>query len=1674
MEAKLKILMITQIPDYLERLKSKLNTAFPHTAIYLETVKTNWFAIATEVFPDVILLDLSIQEMGSVQFCHQIKSHPKLNDIPVIFITATDISLANRRKALEAGADCFLSTEADEIEVYTQIMAMAKIKAANTGRKTEKTLREKEGMSKSYLEEHYRILSERTSDFTFFCQKKDGAYTIEWIAGIVESATGYTPEQILEKRCWRFIVHPEDDAVFVESVISLKTGEESKSELRIIKPSGDINWLSVNTICIEVVEKDAQFIYGGCINITERKAIETTLQIKEWTLESAITAIVTYEMDGRLSYANPAFTEMWGYDDVSEVMGRNAVEFWQMGDLDREVQKTLQENGSWSGELIGIRKDGSIFNIQVSTSKVFDKTGKAVCMQASFADITELKKTEEQLKTSDRIFNHSLDMLCIAGFDGYFKVLNPSWSKTLGWSTEEMLARPWNDFVHPEDLSATNEIKSIIVDGQQIYQFENRYLCKNGDYKWLSWNSFPYEEDGVMFGVARDITLQRQKESEYKTLFNEMLDGFALHEMIYDNKGKAVDYRFLTINPAYEAMTGLKAKDIVGKTLLEVLPNSEQYWIDTYAKIVETGEPVHFENYASELKKYYDVKAYSPAPLKFVTIASDITERRIAEEALIESEAFTRVVMDNLPIGLAVNSVDPNVGFEYMNDKFPEIYGTNRRMLEKADSFWEAVYEDPAYREEIKTKVLAAIATGDPEKMHWEDVLIKQKGKKTRYVWAQNTPIPYKSLMISTVWDVTKRKNAEINLRKSEEKFRSIIDSIPLAIHLTTQVEQISEYLNPTMVKMFGYTLEEIPSAAQWWPLAFPDEEYRKFVSNEWNKRIARALETQTPSEPMEVVCTCKNGSKKNILWSYITVGGLNYALGLDITEQKQAEIELQESEIRFRALHNASFGGISIHDQGKILACNQGLSEMTGYSSEELIGMDGLNLISDKVVEIVINHIKSGYEKHYESICVKKDQSEFPIRIESRNIPYKGKMVRVTEFRDITDQKRYERALSESEERFRLLVKNSSDIILMFDAKGILQFISQAMQMITGYPPETFLGKSILDTVHPDDINSAKKAWKIANKNLDQTFSFQYRHKHKTKEWIYVEAIGQSFLDTPGMNAVVVSIRDISQRKHTEMIKQVQYNIARSILNAESLIDLLEIVRDELGLMFDTTNFFVAMYDAKRDMLINTINKDENDYFNEWPANRSLSGHVVKSGKSVLMCRNDIDRFSNKHNIELIGAPALCWMGVPITVENTVAGVMAIQSYTDTEAYNAADMAMLEMIAHEIGVFLERQQNIENLIVAKEKAEESDRLKTAFINNISHEIRTPLNGIMGFGQLMAEEDITSEEKAVCLKTLQGSSSRLINTVTDFMDMAFITSGSLELNKQDFILLPSLTKTIQMMREYSDSKNIELELIESSDPAIIILHTDKELFEKVLLKLLDNAIKFTDFGKVSLSYHFDKDKIEIFVQDTGRGIAADKLNFIFDMFSQEDIALTRGYEGSGLGLAIASGIVDKLGGEIEVKSEKGKGSLFSFSIPSSDVKEEVLPASTSLEKSKSVLKPVILVAEDEESNYLLMEFIVRKTGSEFLHALNGAEAVEICKQRPDISLVLMDIKMPVLNGIEATKIIRDFRPELPIIATTAFAQTGDETRILRMGFDAYYAKPISPQILKEIIEQYSN
>ncbi len=246
-------------------------------------------------------------------------------------------------------------------------------------------------------------------------------------------------------------------------------------------------------------------------------------------------------------------------------------------------------------------------------------------------------------------------------------------------------------------------------------------------------------------------------------------------------------------------------------------------------------------------------------------------------------------------------------------------------------------------------------------------------------------------------------------------------------------------------------------------------------------------------------------------------------------------------------------------------------------------------------------------------------------------------------------------------------------------------------------------------------------------------------------------------------------------------------------------------------------------------------------------------------------------------------------------------------------------------------------ESNIEKrtaeLRIAKEKAEESDRLKSAFISNISHEIRTPLNGIIGFGQIMAEQELDKEEKSLYLSVLKNSGDRLMQTITDYMDIARIVSGTQEVNSASFSIREMLGDLYCRYREICAMRNLTLNMVLPEEFEETVMTSDRELITKTLQQLTDNAIKFTNEGEITIGYRRVGEKCEFFVGDTGRGIAANKLDEIFHMFTQEETSLTRGYEGSGLGLAIAKGVVELLGGEIHVLSEKGRGSVFSFSLP---------------------------------------------------------------------------------------------------------------------------------------------
>ena len=379
-------------------------------------------------------------------------------------------------------------------------------------------------------------------------------------------------------------------------------------------------------------------------------------------------------------------------------------------------------------------------------------------------------------------------------------------------------------------------------------------------------------------------------------------------------------------------------------------------------------------------------------------------------------------------------------------------------------------------------------------------------------------------------------------------------------------------------------------------------------------------------------------------------------------------------------------------------------------------------------------------------------------------------------------------------------------------------------------------------------------------------------------------------------------------------------------------------------------------------------------------------------------------------------------------------------------------------------------------LEAALEQATESDRLKTAFLQNISHEIRTPMNGIMGFTELLDDPELTFEEMQEFIVMIRMSGDRLLDTVTDLMDISLIESKLMRISSSDVEIKNKIEQISSKLMFEAKEKGINLSFKDCFLQKDMIINTDSEKFVTILTKLIRNAIKFTHKGTISVGYSQNADHVEFCVTDSGIGIPKDRQEAIFERFIQADIEDKEVFEGSGLGLSISKAFVEMLGGNIRVVSEVGVGSEFYFSIPhKTDKKKTVIPKTKATKQNDSIRfekELIILVAEDENLSFSYLATILSPLSKEILHAKNGKEVVKLHKENPDVDVILMDIKMPEMNGYEATRRIRELDSEILIIAQTAYARSGDREKAIEAGCNDYISKPILKNRLFKMIENH--
>jgi len=469
---------------------------------------------------------------------------------------------------------------------------------------------------------------------------------------------------------------------------------------------------------------------------------------------------------------------------------------------------------------------------------------------------------------------------------------------------------------------------------------------------------------------------------------------------------------------------------------------------------------------------------------------------------------------------------------------------------------------------------------------------------------------------------------------------------------------------------------------------------------------------------------------------------------------------------------------------------------------------------------------------------------------------------------------------------------------------------------------------------------------------------------------------------------------------------------------------------------------------------------------------NAGCRGEAIRKKKPII--RNDYNAYGVCKNEATIGNEKIeRFLSIPIMFDKKIIAVAAVANKKTN--YDKTDTQQLTLLMDYAWKIAERIKLINDLNYAKEKAEESSRLKSEFLNNMSHEVRTPMNGMLGFAEMLIQPNLSDEKKNNYVRIIKNSSQQLLKIIESILEISIIETKQHELKETSFCLNDFTMELFSVFNMIATDKNISF-YISNALPDDTVIKTDKIMLKKILNNLLDNALKFTVKGQIEFGYIAEKNTIKFFVKDTGIGISPKNAEIIFECFSQEEKGMLRKHGGLGLGLSIAKGIAKLMNGKITFTSQKGIGSSFYFTLPLK--KENILHMDLTDDrrtdlKNKDTIK--VLIAEDEIINYLYLETVFKKqtlVHYELIHAKNGKEAVDFCEKDGTIDIILMDIKMPIMNGLDATKNIRLIRPNIPIIAQTAYSTQREKNQAMDAGFNDFISKPINKGALIELLKKY--
>jgi PAS domain S-box-containing protein len=1123
-------------------------------------------------------------------------------------------------------------------------------------------------------------------------------------------------------------------------------------------------------------------------------------------------------------------------------------------------------------------------------------------------------------------------------FDARILEVNDMWLEILGYHRDEVIGKWFGGFLAPEHIPAFRERFSAFKAAGRIH-VEFEILRKDGSRRWIAFDGrIGYELNGEFkqtHCILLDITERKQAEARLlsENAWSESIINAAPNIIVGLGEGSQIRI----FNKFAETLTGFKAEEVLDKPWIELLipreRRAELYRV--WNQIVENclieyhyENPIRTKAGEQRLIRWNNTVLTENGRFRMVlSIGEDITERKRAEQDLQASQAELQAVYEHAPIMMCL--LGPGRKVLYANLAFTAFTGVPEAELVQGRACGVFGCINAAEHPDgcgfgascrdclLRLAIEDTLATGQGHHGVEYRATLERAGVRrnvillgaTARIESNESP-----RVLVCLEDVTERKQAEEAIKESDRQFRQLVETLPISLSIVTLDGDVL-YINPKCKELFeiDHTLGKQDALLLW---ANPDD--RQI----WLQEIKSKRAVQN----FEMHLKTKTGKEIWALGSGIFFQYQNQTCVLsthhDISEVKQIQEKLRESEAKYRTLVEGSLQGVVIAKDKPVRLCfaNAAMKSICGYGPEELLHMSPQDLAAlvhpDDRERFFGNFRRRLSGEPVSSLAeyqlLHKDGGITITMCQSSAIVYMGESATLTMFIDISEKKK-------ADEQFKLLsraVEASPVSVTVTDRDGNIIYANPFFTSITGF----------------------------------------------------------SFEEVRGKNP----------------------RILKSGFNKE------EVYRD----------------------LWSTIRSGK-----DW------TGDLCNRRKSG----------------------ALYWVRA------------IISPIVDQEGMITNFVAIKEDIT-------ERKKILEDLVAAKEQAEESDRLKSAFLANMSHEIRTPMNGILGFLELLGDPDLTEGEKEKYIGIVNKSGQRLLSTINDIVEISRIEAGDIQVNRQEIRLQKFLSYYYDFFLPQANDKGLHLELLPCQDAPEAIF-TDKSKLDSILTNLIKNAIKFTAQGSITFGCEpMGPTDLLLFVKDTGKGIHPDKLALVFERFMQADLSLSRGYEGSGLGLAISKAYVEALGGRIWVESELGKGSCFYVAIPGvrSDAKEaDLLPAGDPANRMSPLPKKLrILVAEDDDASYTYLETILKPYHAEITRCTSGSKAVEFCRSHPDIDLILMDNKMPDMDGYEAARRIREFNNTVVIIAQTAYALAGDREKSIEAGCTDYIAKPILKDKLISLITKH--